>query len=192
MARVALACLLFVYTLGLLAVWFDGMPPTRSQHELELERPTRLRLQCPMCNKAFKSTTALRQHRAALVGRSRCGADVSDAMETGWSGRGPRAAGTAHDLSREQIRLAGLTDSDSESQGSLAGDHGGHMDRSPEPLAPPAQPAGVPDAGPPVAGPPQVCICMYQYVSVCIRMYMSVSVCIVEEIHTDTYRYGQI
>ncbi len=182
MARVALACLLFVYTLGLLAVWIDGMPPTRSQHEVE--RPTRLRLQCPMCNKAFKSTTGLRQHRAALVGRSRCGADVSDAMETGWSGRGPRAAGTAHDLSREQIRLAGLTDSDSDSQDSLDSEHGGHVDtgdRSPEPLpAHPAgaQPAGVPDAGPPFAGPPQVCICMYLYVLACICMYRYVSVCI--------------
>ena len=149
-------------------------PPTRSQ----LERPTRLRLQCPLCNRAFGSATSLRQHRAALVGRTRCGSDVSHPMETGWSCRGPRAAGMAQDL-RRAVRLAGLTDSDSDSNGSLAGEHGGHGDpggRSPDPQ--PAEPAGGPAAPPPAAdaGPimPQVpvCIGMYRYVSVCIRMYL--------------------
>ncbi len=120
MARVVEACLVLIYTLGLLAVWSDGMPQTRSRHELE--RPSHLRLQCPLCNRAFGSATSLRQHRAALVGRTRCGADVSDPMETGWSGRGSRATGMAQDL-RRAARLAGLTDSESDSNGSLAGDH---------------------------------------------------------------------
>ena len=110
MARVALPCLVLIHIL--LAVALVSMPPG----------PTRTRLQCPGCSKAFGSETGLRQHRAALgrKGGPAAGSCMFDSrlpIESGWSGRGQRAAGMVQNMSRAAARLAGL-DSSSDSDGS--------------------------------------------------------------------------
>ena len=86
MARVALPCLVLIHIL--LAVALVSMPPG----------PTRTRLQCPGCSKAFESETGLRQHRAALGRKGgpaagSCMFDTRLPIKSGWSGRGQRAAG---------------------------------------------------------------------------------------------------
>ena len=183
MARVALPCLVLIHIL--LAVALVSMPPG----------PTRTRLQCPSCSKAFASETGLRQHRAALgrKGGSAAGScmfDVRLPIESGWSGRGQRAAGMVQNLNRAAARLAGL-DASSDSDGSNSAGQGGSGGQVPfpQPAAsdsdvsvpgppndPPA-PAGGP-AAPPVM--PQVHTHTYTYMQ---------DMC---QIHTDTDRYMHI
>jgi hypothetical protein len=128
----------------LLAVALVSMPPG----------PTRTRLQCPSCSKAFALETGLRQHRTAFgrKGGSAAGScmfDVRLPIESGWSGRGQRAAGMVQNMNRAAARLAGL-DSSSDSDGSNSAGQGGSGGQVPIP--PPADSDS--DASVPVPGPP--------------------------------------
>jgi hypothetical protein len=149
MARLALprpAILLVLATL------VSGMPP----------RPTRTqpRLQCPTCFKPFRSETALRQHRGALLanparknGQSACAADQRMPLMSSWSGQGQRAAGTAQRLDR-RVLLQGY-ESDSDSPGDSDGEVGAlspvHWGLGGSPSPPPVDLPGVPPADAPAA-----------------------------------------
>jgi hypothetical protein len=148
MARVALQCLVLIHTLELLAL-VSGMPPG----------PTRTRLQCPSCFRAFESETGLRQHHTALgrnlKGGSQCITDNCLPFESDWSVRGQRPAGMTQNLKRAAARLQGLTDSDSD--GGLDRDpagQGGAGSQSPVPGPPADGPAAPPAPADRPAAPP--------------------------------------
>ncbi len=107
--------------------------------------PTRTRLQCPSCSKAFGSETALRQHCAALGRKgaggpnARCMFDDRLPIESGWSCRGLRSAGMVQNMNRAAARLAGL-DSDLDGSNSAGrGGPGGQLSPVP-PIPPPPRP----------------------------------------------------
>jgi hypothetical protein len=123
MARVAVVCL-FLITLGVQVAIVSAMPPPRPS---KVPVPMHSRLQCPQCTECgFGSVSSLHKHCANFIRRTECGlcwSDMSQPLHSGWSGRGPRTAGTAQDLSRAQTGLPCLTDSDSDSS-SWDGDPG--------------------------------------------------------------------
>ena len=150
MARFGVVCLFWI-TLGLQVAVVRAMPARPSQDA----GPMHTRLQCPQCSKSFASVSSLHKHRGKLLGRTACGSDMSQPLYSAWSWRGPRPAGTAHDLSRGQARLIGLTDSDSD-RSSLDGDRG-----APDS---PAAIAGEPACPPAVAPMPEVKSVTYKHI----------------------------
>ena len=197
MARVALQCLVLIHIL--LAVALVSMPPG----------PTRTRLQCPSCSKAFGSETALRQHRAALGRKggpeAGCMFDLRLPIESGWSGRGQRAAGMVQNMNRATARLAGLdSDSgwDSDSDGGHSAGNGGPGGQSPMPPAdsdsdhvpgPPADPLA--PAGGPAAPPamPQVHRIIYLSKNTYTYVYIRIHTFKIEDAYKiNTYRYKPI
>ena len=189
MARVALPCLVLIHIL--LAVALVSMPPG----------PTRTRLQCPGCSKAFGSETGLRQHRAALGRKGgpaagSCAFDTRLPIESGWSGRGQRAAGMVQNMSRAAARLAGL-DSSSDSDGSNSAVQGGRGGQAPPvPIPPPADSdsdvPGPPDDPPSPAGGPAAPPVMPQ-VHRCIHIRTHTCKICAEyiQIHTDAGTYDK-
>ena len=158
MARFGVVCLFWI-TLGLQVAVVSAMPARPSQDA----GPMHTRLQCPQCSKSFASVSSLHKHRGKLLGRTACGSDMSQPLYSAWSGRGPRPAGTAHDLSRGQARLMGLTDSDSD-RSSLDGDRGPASNGEGGAPDSPAHIAGEPACPPAVAPMPQVKIITYKHI----------------------------
>ncbi len=137
---------------------FDSHPVLAVALVIMPPGPTRTRLQCPSCSKAFGSETALLQHRAAL-GRKGAGGPNAGCMfddrlpiESGWSCRGLRAEGMVQNMNRAAARLAGL-ESDSDCSNSTGrGGPGGQL--PPVPIPPPAAADSDSDMPGPPADPP--------------------------------------
>jgi hypothetical protein len=131
------------------------------------------------------------RHRTALgrMGGSQCITDIRPPIDSDWAGHGQRPAGTSLNLNRAAARLplAGLTDSDSDSDGGLNRDPaglGGPGSQSPVPCPPGDGPAAPPaPADGPAAPPAMPQVHTMRYIHIRMHTY---------SVHTDTYRYRHI
>jgi hypothetical protein len=105
-------------------------------------------------------------------------------MSSGWSGGGPRAAGTVADLSGGQRsrRLPGINDFDSDSSGPVHRDAGGEDHPATPDSAEESGPAA-PDSPVDRGGVPQVHSYIYLHIALDTYRYT--------QIQTDTYLYLQ-
>jgi hypothetical protein len=139
---------------------------------------------------------------ANSAGPKGCGRDVPHPISSGWSGSGPRAAGTVADLScqLEAWRLPGINDSDSDSSGRggrrQVDQDGGGQDHPAAARAPDSE--SEEEAGPAVGEAAQVNTYTYLQIHADTYVYLYILIntfqylLIHQNIPTDTYRYIRI
>ena len=132
-------------------------------------RHTRVqRLQCPSCNRPFKTHRAVRIPQMAMGPLLPCASDLREPFASTWTGSGPRASGRLEEMGGQRVRLPGVSDSESDPERARSPrmmDEGG----AESPLDMPEEPAGM-DPVPAVGNEDRV-----KYT----------------QIHTYTYRYTQ-
>ena len=182
MARhaVAVATVLFHSLLGLVC----AMPGPGAPGQRPGGGP---RLQCPSCLRPFRSARDVRIHKASMGPASLCGTDMRGPVTSGWSSRGPRAAGRVEDLSGRGFRLPGMSDTESDTDRARSPRRmhedfgGGPVGEHEDPAAEPEDPS----AADPQEPQHQVQIHANRRNT---RIFMHIHTIYIH-IHTNTYRY---